>query len=70
MTQGDLHKQNQESFSRLKTKFDSETVFEVFYVNTMEFLTWNKLLDWSFWTIQKLVLSFVSGLCSDFELIS
>ena len=68
MTQSDLQKQNQESFSRLKTKFDSETV--VFYVNTLEFSTWNELLDWNFWTIEKLVLSFVSGLCSDFDLIS
>ena len=68
MTQNDLQKQNQESLSRLKTKFDSETV--VFYVNTLEFSTWNELLDWNFWTIEKLVLSFVSGLCSDFDLIS
>ena len=50
MTQSDLQKQNQESFSRLKTKFDSETV--VFYVNTLEFSTWNELLDWNFWTIE------------------
>ena len=42
MTHSDLHKQNQDSFSRLKTKFDSKTVFVVFYVNTLQFSTWNR----------------------------